>query len=121
MSRTVGIQRLYESQTHGVAGHSSTNEGSPSCAVNNAHADAHLLIFHVALLIVVIIHVSSNRRPNHQLAPASRYPTPHKAFGEGQGCRQQAAASASSCGSKLGMRWPLWKLQIREPPMVPTH
>ena len=32
MSCTVGIQRLYESQTHGVAGHSSTNEGNPSCA-----------------------------------------------------------------------------------------
>ena len=32
MSCTVGIQRLYESQTHGVASHSSTNEGNPSCA-----------------------------------------------------------------------------------------
>ena len=35
MSCTVGIQRLYESQTHGVACHSSTNEGSPSCAIKN--------------------------------------------------------------------------------------
>ena len=32
MSCSVCIQRLYESQTHGVASHSSTNEGNPSCA-----------------------------------------------------------------------------------------
>ena len=32
MSCSVGIQRLYESQTHGVASHSSTNEGNPSFA-----------------------------------------------------------------------------------------
>ena len=33
MSCTVGTKKMYESQTHGVASHSSTkDEGSPSCA-----------------------------------------------------------------------------------------
>ena len=35
------IQRLYESQTHAVAGHSSTNEDSPSCTVSYTHLRAH--------------------------------------------------------------------------------
>jgi hypothetical protein len=39
MSCTAGIQRLYESQTHGVAGHSSL--------IYERYA--HLLIFHVSL------------------------------------------------------------------------
>ena len=50
MSCTVGIQRLYGSQTHGVAGHSSTNEGNPSCmcfySISMAKGDS--LLDHIA-------------------------------------------------------------------------
>ena len=68
MSCTVVIQRLYESQTHAVAGHSSTNEDSPSCmCFNNCMCIYTHCIIHVVLFMFIL--AQANTTSLQQLRP----------------------------------------------------
>ena len=70
-----GIQRLYESHTHGVAGHSSTNEGSPSCDLQHQKSNMretlitsiHMSGFHSINALIALSVEAKSQMPHARL------------------------------------------------------